>query len=53
MDEREPSEARKIWSAIAVAIFCVAIWFLINTISAPPPPPKTELPAPPAEKSTR
>jgi hypothetical protein len=44
MEPRDPTPARKFWSAIAVVAFCIIIWLLIQKISAPPPPPKRAMP---------
>jgi len=35
---------RKILSAIAVAVFCVAVWLFIQKRGEPPPPPELTLP---------
>lgn len=34
-----PTRARQVWSALAVVVFCVAIWWFIEWRSAPPEPP--------------
>jgi hypothetical protein len=35
-------------SAIAVALFCLLVWFVIRELGKPPPPPRIEPGATPA-----
>jgi hypothetical protein len=36
----QPTPQRMISSAFAVFLFAVLVWFAVQKISAPPPPPK-------------
>jgi hypothetical protein len=35
-----------IYCAVAVAVFALALWWIVAVRSAPPPPPPVTLPAP-------
>jgi hypothetical protein len=40
----EPTLARKIAAGAAVLVFAVSVWWFVEWRSAPPPPPKVEMP---------
>ena len=47
---RDPSPARMIVCAVLVLLFAVGVWGYIEHRSAPPRPPKVEMPALPARE---